>query len=72
MGKKFLEFGVKLGRQGFIMAHNKRRPLHPRHNIGHGKGFAAAGHPQQGLFIIAFCCKPFTSLSTACGWSPVI
>ena len=44
-----LEFIIELGRQGFIGRHHQCRPVQPCNDMGHGKGFARAGHTEQNL-----------------------
>ncbi|MBA7675900.1 hypothetical protein ES703_84139 [subsurface metagenome] len=49
-----MEFAGKLGSQGLVVADDQSGSLHPRNDIGHSEGLAAAGNPQQGLVLEAF------------------
>ena len=49
MGEELLELLGKLGGEGLVVGHNQGGPLHLLHDVGHGKGLAAAGNAQQAL-----------------------
>ena len=51
--EKLAEFTVELRRQRFVGRKHNGRPPQPRNHIGHGEGFARAGHAQQGLKHLA-------------------
>jgi len=52
--EKFLEFLVKLGGEGLVVADNERWFLNAFDDIGHCEGLAAAGDAQQGLMTVTF------------------
>ena len=52
VGEIALEFAVELRRQGLVVRDDQGRPLQFLDDAGHGKGFAAAGHPQQSLELL--------------------
>jgi len=43
------EFLVELGRQGLVVHHDERRPVHPGEHLRHGERLARAGDPEQHL-----------------------
>ena len=47
--EKLAEFGTKLRGQRFIVRQHQRRAIGMRNDIGHSKGFAAAGYTEQRL-----------------------
>ena len=49
--KEFPKLAAKLGSQGLVMRQHQSGSVHPLNNIGHGKGFAGAGDPHQGLLL---------------------
>ena len=51
VGEKLLKLRAQLGRQGLVVGQHQRRPLHRLDNLGHGKGLAGAGDPQQNLLF---------------------
>ena len=67
LGEKILKFAVKLGRQGLILSQYQRRLVQLLDHIGHGKGLAGAGDPQQGFKFIPLLEAFFTRLSMAWG-----
>ena len=52
--EKFLELGIKLGRQGFIVGNDQRRLVQRLDDVCHGKGLAGAGNAQQRFKLIPF------------------
>ncbi len=46
------ELAAQLRRQRLVVGDDQRGPLHPLDDLGHGKGFAAAGHAQEHLQLI--------------------
>ena len=50
VGKQLAKFAEQLRRQGLVRGHDQGRPLHPGHNLGHGKGLARPGDAEQDLF----------------------
>ena len=53
VGKELLELAVELGRQGLVGGEHQRRPAGAGDDVGHGKGLAGTGDPQQGLVPVA-------------------
>ncbi len=53
LGEEIPELGVVLRGEGFIVGDYQRGPLHPRHHIGDGEGFARAGRAEQNLVAFA-------------------
>ena len=51
VGKELLELRAQLRGQGFVVGQHKGGTLDLLNDLGHGKGFAGAGHPQKGLFV---------------------
>ena len=51
VGKKLLELRAQLRGQGFVVGQDQGGTLDLLNDLGHGKGFAGAGHPQKGLFV---------------------
>ena len=49
VGQELAHFGIELRGQRFVMRQDQRRLLHLFHDLGHGKGLAAAGHAEQHL-----------------------
>ena len=49
IGKKGFKLLVELGGQGFVVGNHQRGPLHLLNHIGHRKGLARTGNPQQHL-----------------------
>ena len=52
-GEKFLEFGIKLSCQGFVVCQDQGRALCLGNHLGHGVGFATTSNPEQGLSVNA-------------------
>ena len=52
--KKFAVFLRQLGGQSFVVGDDQSRFLDLRNDIGHGKGLAASGHTEKGLFSKSF------------------
>ena len=53
VGEKRAELGTQLCRQRFVVRQHQRGAVALGNDVGHGKGFAAAGHAQQGLAAVA-------------------
>jgi hypothetical protein len=53
VGKEPAELLVELRRQGLVVDHHQRRPVHAGDGLRHGEGLARAGHPEQHLMRIA-------------------
>ncbi len=51
--EELLELAAQLRRQRFIVGQHQRGPVDALDDIGHGEGFAAAGHALQGLHPVA-------------------
>ena len=51
--EKLLELAAQLGRQRFVVGQYQGGAVQPLDDIGHGKGFAAAGHALQRLHPVA-------------------
>ena len=51
--EKLLELAAQLGRQRFVVGQHQGGAVQPLDDIGHGKGFAAAGHALQRLHPVA-------------------
>ena len=56
--EELLELGVELGGQRLVVRHDQRGPLHVLDDVGHGEGFARAGHAHQHLMLFA-AAQPF-------------
>ena len=54
MGKEFLELGVELCRQRFVMRQDEGRALHTFDDFRHRIGLARAGDTEQGLMFEPF------------------
>jgi hypothetical protein len=52
VGKQFLELFIKLGREGFVMADDQRRPLQSLDDVGHCERLSAARDAQQDVVIL--------------------
>ena len=52
VGEKRAELGTQLCRQRFVVRQHQRGAVALGNDVGHGKGFAAAGHAQQGLAAV--------------------
>ena len=52
VGEKRAELGTQLRRQRFVVRQHQRGAVALGNDVGHGKGFAAAGHAQQGLAAV--------------------
>ena len=59
MGEEFLEFAVKLGRQGLVVGNDEGGAFHLLNDLRHGEGFAGTRHPQKGLAGSPFLKPPF-------------
>ena len=51
--KEIFELRIQLGRQRFVVAHDQRRAVVPRDQVGHREGFARAGDAEKRLVPIA-------------------
>ena len=52
LGKKCLEFTVKLGGKSLVVGQNKNGPMSPGDDVCRGKGFSAPRNPQEGLELV--------------------
>jgi len=52
--KEFLKLARELGRERFVVRYDERRLLRARHNVCHGKSFAATSHAKQSLIMVFF------------------
>jgi hypothetical protein len=68
--EKLLELPVELGRQGLVGGQDQGGQVHLGDDVGHGKGLAGAGDPQEHLVGMS-ALTPWTSLRMAWGWSPL-
>ena len=53
VGEELLELAVELGRQGLVGGDDQGRPVHRGNDVGHGKGLAGTGDPEQHLVPVA-------------------
>ncbi len=53
VGKESLELTIELRREGLVGRDDERGPLHPVYHVGHRKGFARSGNPEQCLLADA-------------------
>ena len=53
VGEKLLEFLIKLGGKGLVVAQDQRRTLHLLHHIGHSEGFPGPCNAKKGLLRLA-------------------
>ena len=51
--EEIFKLRVKLGGERFVVAHDQRRAVVPRDQIGHGEGLARAGDAEKRLMPVA-------------------